>query len=389
MATRYNPADIIGLRYVEQASFDGGDPGSGYASLRAFDVSMTLEHEMLENMPQKSGYNRGPDPQIPAGKKGTLTFKLKCRRATSAEDSEWIKIASYCGLEASDTTSVSTTVDAGGVSGSSLAVVDESGFAANQFFMVLSGSGKAIRWITSTSSGSLSFTPAFGDYTPSSGDTVIGGYTLTPPTDRGEPDKYLTFEVYRGSGAGNAIKYTLTGCAGTCQIETTGVNTDPMMSFEFQIDSWETDDTGAGVTQAAFSGYDSVPVLGSPFFIDDDQTKIQDITFSPGHNLQPLLATEGDNGRCGWLYANFAPTAEITPYADEAWYDKLTAATEFSFFAEFPDPGGLRGWALIMPSAQAIGVSEDSTQNEHQSTKPSIIAVDPGASSALFGIGVL
>jgi hypothetical protein len=385
MAIRLNPVDVIGLQYVEQVSFAGGDPGSGYASLRAYDIAMTLEQNMLENKPQKSAYSRGPDSSIPAGKGGTLSFKLQMR-GSSVGEPQYLAIGKHCGLEVDDNTATSTSVGAGGTTGKVVELNSASGFEVGNAVLFTTSAGYEIRFIEGIATNDITLNCPFNT-DPTTGNPVAGIYTLTPPTDRGEPDKYFTFEVYRGSGSGNAMKYTLTGCAGMCKIETSGVSTNPMLSFEFQVDSW-TVEASAGLAQADDQEEDAIPMIGAPFYVDDDQYKIQDFAFDTGANLQPYTATEGANGRCGWLFSSFAPTIEITPYADVDWYSRLSAPSlNAEMFVENVNASG-EGFAVWAKNVQTISVSEEATENEHQSTKPGLQIVDPGAGLPLFAIGV-
>jgi hypothetical protein len=385
MAIRLNPVDVIGLQYVEQASFDAGDPGSGYAPLRAYDIAMTLEQNMLNNTPQKSEYSRGPDSSIPAGKAGTLSFKLQMRGASSGEP-QYLAIGKHCGLEVDDNTSTSTAVGVGGTSGKVVDFASDAGFSVGNAVKFTTSAGFEIRMLEDISIGGVTVNCPF-ETDPTTGDAIAGIYTLTPPTDRGEPDKYLTFVVYRGSGSGNGMKYTLTGCAGTCKMETSGVSTNPMLAFEFKIDSWSVE-ASSGLTQADDDENDAIPMIGSPFYLDDDQYKIQDFAFDTGANLQPYIATEGANGRCGWLFSSFAPTIEITPYADVDWYSRLSdPSLNAEFFLENINPSG-EGFAIWAKNVQTISVAEDATENEHQSTKPGLQIVDPGSGFPLFAIGV-
>jgi hypothetical protein len=204
---------------------------------------------------------------------------------------------------------------------------------------------------------------------------VTGLRTLVPPQDPGEPSSYLTFQVFVGAGADQTL-YTLTGCAGTMNIETIGVESVPMVTFEFMIDSWVITTPGSQVTWSADTQQTPYPVLGSDLWVNDTELKTEEIAFNPGQNMVPVTAFE-TNGRCGWRYLNSNPAPEIKPYADSAWYERLVNGVTFRLNFECIKDAD-EAWGLSVPAAEVVAVADEARSNDLQGNTPELVARDPG-----------
>jgi hypothetical protein len=205
------------------------------------------------------------------------------------------------------------------------------------------------------------------------GDSLyaVDGFVFAGPC---EPSKYLTFRVYQGDGD---LLWTCTGCAGTWKIDSVGANALPMISFEYQIDSWV---LTAAALAASTDTYSAVhPLLGDAIYLDNTALATAEFAFDPGVEMVPLSSYSGANGREGWFYKHSAPKIGIKPYFDIAWWTGMSAGTTYQL-AMTSIKNELSAWGVYAPAIQVVKLPEDAVEGI-VALKPEILVTDPGSST--------
>ncbi len=375
------PGDVIGLTWVDQASWAGGDPGAGYANLAAFDISLSPEISIVPQVVQRSSQHGGPEQGIIGGYGGKLSFKLPLRGKGSLSESDFISLASKCGFSLRN-----NAADVNAVTGGSTSTIigvdaDLAGYEIGDavFVSIAATSTNEIRFVSSierdkAGSGSTTLTvePNFTG-AAAANDDLLAIDTLVP--DHAEASEYLCFQVFYGE-SGSAEKYTLTGCAGTWKLGSTSANALPYVEFEFMCDSWVRAGT-ASYTPTADQGADPFPLLGDIFYIDDSAVAIDNLAFDPATKIQPYTATSGTNGRAGWLAHGEEPKVEFMPYYDSDWQGKLIAGTTFQAAFESVKSSS-NAWALYLPKCQLSSLSMENASNEHIGNKGDVMSLYAG-----------
>jgi hypothetical protein len=380
MAVRKIPIDIKGLKFVEQVSWAGGDPGAGYESLRAFDIKFDATKNMIVPGYQKPESCRGPDKAIGAGRGGTLTFKTYLRGGAGAE-SDFTKLAKYCGMTVKNNPDDLAEVVAGSAVGTLVVDANPTGYDVGDCVCCYDAVNTVcqLRFASSVDhnnpvgDSTITIEPNWIDI-PTATDDLYSTDTLTPAL--GEPAKYICFQAYSGQGATDRMLWTLTGCAGTFKIAATSADALPVVEWSYMVDNWVA--TEASTTQAADTYQPAHPLLGDPFYIGNTATKITSFGFDPGIKLAPYTATEGVQGRAGWLYHGTEPTLEFMPYHDIDWintYWELDAT--FQVMLESVKDAD-EAWAIYIPAVQVLKVSEEDAGNSHAGSKMEFLITDPG-----------
>jgi hypothetical protein len=376
------PIDLKGLAVVEQVSWAAGDPGVGYANVRAEEIKFEPTIEMHQPAFQKPEANRGPDAAIPGGKGGTLTYKIPLRGGKGAI-SEFVTVAQYFGASLNVGPAGVNKVKAGSAAGTLVALtVDIGAYVVGDAVMVGgTTTDTQIRFVSRVQDD----TPIVGDTTltiepnwaageiPVVTDTLYSIDTLVPAV--GEPSKYFTFQAYSGFDATDRHLYTMTGCVVTWKITTTGPNAIPMVEFTVMVDSWAS--TEANTTLGADGFNPAHPLLGDAFYIDNSAVKIASIEFDPGIRAAPFSATSGAEGRAGWLAHGEDPVLGFVPYWDSAWVTRWETPTMFEvMFESIKDTD--EAWALWCPNVQVLSVGQEDAGNSHLGAQMTLQVNDPG-----------
>jgi len=378
MAELNIPFDVRTVEFKEQVSWAAGDPGGDYEQIRAIDAVFTPAQSMITPPYQKSAGMLGPDPAIPAGKGGTLTFKTVLRGGNGIE-SLLSKLGRNCGLtrvaRAAGTDTKSATADTVVFEGATTTYKTGEGI-----FIYANSTAYQIRFVSRSQDGvpaldtTINTEPAFIT-NPVLSDPYYNLDTLTPAAaSLGEPAAYLAFKFVRGSGA-NVIQYLATGCAGTFKIVTSTANTLPMIEWTFQVDTWTA--TATALVQDPDLYNDGYPLLGSPCYINDTAAKIRSFAFDPALQLVPDECTEGTHGRQGWLYVSASPPVlEVELKHDLDWYTRWAAGTEVQFTLQSIKDTN-EAWAFHIPKLQVLDTQPQEI-NKHLGLKPSFQINDPG-----------
>jgi len=390
MAVRTIPIDIKGLEFKEQVSWAAGAPAAPYTSLKAFDIKFEPGKNMITPGYQKPEANRGPDAAIGAGKSGTLTFKTYLRGGAGAE-SDFIALAQHCGMALTNMPDDAGEVVAGCAAGTLLVDTTPTGYAIGDGVCCYDVTNTVcqIRFVSSidhnvpAGDATMTVEPNWADV-PTATDDLYATDTIVPRC--GEPLKYITFLAYSGSGATDRLLWTLTGCAGTFKIAATSADALPIVEWTYQVDTWVASEASTVVAVDAYQP--AHPLLGDYFYINDTATKIASFGFDPGTRLAPYTATEGDQGRAGWLYHGEDPTLEFMPYHDIDWINTYWEADlSFQVMLESIKDAD-ESWAIYIPSVQVLKVTEEDAGNSHVGSKMEFQINDPGKGSESTG-GVL
>jgi hypothetical protein len=380
MAVRLIPTDLKGLEFKEQVSWAAGAPAAPYTSLRAWDIKFEAGKNMIRPGYQKPEANRGPDAAIGAGKSGTLTFKTFLRGGAGAE-SDFMALAQFCGMALTNVPDDLGEVVAGSAAGTLIVDTQPSAYAVGDGVCCYDAvnTPTQIRFISRVQDnvpvGDATFDiePNWAT-TPTATDDLYATDTIVPAV--GEPSKYITFLAYSGQGATDRLLWTLTGCAGTFKILSTGADAGPVVEWTYLVDTWVASE---GSTTMGADAYDPVhPLLGDYFYMNNVATKIASFGFDPGTKLVPYVATEGLQGRAGWLYHGEDPTVEFMPYHDINWINTYwDADLAFQATLESIDDAN-EAWAIHIPSVQVLKVTEEDAGNEHVGSKMEFQINDPG-----------
>ncbi len=379
MAVRYIPTNIRGLKFVEQASWAGGDPGAGYTALKAFDIEFDPEQNTIEPEYQKPEANRGPDDLIAAGKGGTLTFKTYLRGGAGSE-SEFSLLAKNCGLDRNANDAVAD--DVASATASTL-VVDSATMTEITGDAVMvndTDTDTQIRFISRKQEGTpvgdttFAIEPNWSD-TPAASDDLLDIDTFTPRGSAlGEPTKYMTFQFYEGDGTTNRHLWTLTGCAGTFKISTVEANKVPILEWTYMVDAWSTAESNTADTADSYEP--AHPMLSSPVYIDDTETKIKSFSFDPGLQIAPMAYQGGTHGRAGRLYHASQPVLTFSTLWDVDYLSDWTTPTAFQFFTESIKDTD-EGWAFYAPSVM-IKKPAPTEIDSHKGMEMELVLTDPG-----------
>ena len=384
MAVLLIPSDIRGVEYKEQVSWAAGDPGGAYTGLRCFDAAFKAEQTMHEPGYQKPEGVTGPDPAIPGGKGGVLTFKTWLRGGNGAE-SEFSALAKNCGIDRNANAEDLTGVIAGSAAGT-LLIEDALPSEITGDGVLIDGAttDTQIRFISRKQAG----VPA-GDSTfdiepdwaagevPVVSDDINHLDTFSPRSSAlGEPVKYMAFKFYTGDGATNKHEFICTGCAGTWKLVSIGPNALPAVEWTYMVDSWVPAVVSTVYIADTFGT--ALPMLGCPVYIDNTETKISEFSFDPGIKLNPIPYQGGANGRAGWVYTGNDPLFEFTTLWDIDWLTGWTTPTTFQFMTQCIKSGVVdEAWALYIPAFQVMDPVTESVEGL-ESHKITALITDAG-----------
>lgn len=264
------PTDVRGLKFVEQASWAAGDPGSGYTSLRAKDIKFVPEVKTHFAEYQKSQPARGFDQPSIGGKGGKLTFQVPMRGGAATANSEFMLLAKNIGDYGQALTAIG---DGGTVSAPTFGAVDTwaPGYGVGIRINEAANEDVEVRFVGSVTSGATDTVNLSHDLSSVSGlgnsNTIkTSSITANPANIIGEPTKYLTFKFYEGSGSTNVIEWSLTGCVvSNWKLMSASVDTVPWVEFTVMCDSWST--AATALAQAADTWQTPYPLIGSPCHI--------------------------------------------------------------------------------------------------------------------------
>ena len=380
MAVRKIPIDIKGLEFVEQVSWAAGDPGAGHISLRAWDIKFEPTKNMITPGYMKPEANRGPDAAIGAGRGGTLTFKTYLRGGAGAE-SDFMALAQHCGMAMNNVPDDLGEVIAGSAAGTLLVDTQPSAYAVGDGVCCYDAVNTVcqIRFISRVQDnvpvGDATFDiqPDWADV-PAATDDLYATDTIVPAV--GEPAKYICFYAYSGQGATDRLRWVLEGCAGTFKIASTSADACPVVEWTYLVNDWTASENSTTLDADPYEP--AHPLLGDYFYVDDTATKIASFAFDPGTKLAPYTATEGTQGRAGWLYHGEDPTLEFMPYHDIDWINTYwdADATFQATLESIKDAD--ESWAIHIPAVQVLKVTEEDAGNSHVGSKMEFQINDPG-----------
>ena len=380
MTARKIPSDLAGIRHVEESTF-GTDPGSGYLTLlTAQNIKFTPAVSMHPVGYQKSSDMRGPDADVVGGKGGTLSFDMPlCTEGGS--EAPVMTMMKRCGMSITSVAAGTGDITGGDINGDTftVAVANIGNLAVGVAVMHVPQSGlPSLRFIDAKSgTATITFTVnASLQVKANAGDSWAAVDTIKASS--GTPGAYNTFLVYQGQGSTDRLCWTLSGCAGTFKINTTDANALPMVSFEFQVDTWA--DSEANLARAAYAGNAPVPLLGDQLLINGTATDTRSVGLDPAMAMSPIPATSGTNGRSGFFYSGSEPNVEIAPLHDTAWLTKLEAGTTFDLMFSSVT-SSTNAWGFWCPKTQ-VSSYETADSDGLLRGGMKFRVLDPGADAA-------
>lgn len=366
-------SDVRGLDFAEESTFST-DPGS-HTAIRAFDIEFEPARRFHDVMHAKSEAFRGPDARVPGGKGGSLRFKMYLR-SKSGTESAALSLMKRCGATLASCAAKASKVTGGTGSTITLLDADASDISVGMAVYHIPASGtNSVRFVKrkQSSGGTTTLTlNAATTTTPTNGDSLAAIDTITPTA--GDPAKTFSFCVYVGDSAGDTIKWTLTGCTGRWSLDTIEAGALPVVSFEFQVDSYSYS-TGS-LTQSADTMDAARPVLGDKLYYGGSAVDIRSLSFDPRLEFGAIDATSGSNGRQGWTFFGTSPAATITPLYDSAHLDDLEACTMRDAMFE-STYSSTSAWAWWISGAY---IDEAKAQNSNGLVRNeiSLVGRDPG-----------
>jgi len=152
---------------------------------------------------------------------------------------------------------------------------------------------------------------------------------------------------------GDDFEWLLQGLMGTVQLEALTARGLGMLGFTYQVDRVNHKSTKASLPAAA-DAFPNPPVaVRAPCWINGVQTMITEFSFDLGNDVQPKLATEGDQGRYGWAVVGQARAASAKVYYSADVIDLYQAGTKFPVFF-FVENGPGNVMAVYIPAAQIV-----------------------------------
>lgn len=317
---------VQGLDYAEESAFSV-DPGS-HTAVRAFDIEVSPERAFYDVLHAKSEAFRGPDARVAGGKGGTLKFKAYLRNKNGAEAAV-LSLMKRMGATLSSCAAKSQKITGGSANTVTMLDADAADLSVGMalYHTPTTGAG-SVRFIkrVQSSGGTTTITVnANWAQTPVNLDSLAAIDTITPTA--GDPAKTFSFSAYQGSGAGDTIKWTFTGCTGKWSLDTVEAGGLPVVSFEFSADAYVAG-TG-GLTQGADAMDPARPILGDSFLLGGSAVDVRSLSFDPRQEYAAIQAVSGSNGRSGWIHHGTSPRVVITPLHDADHFTGRDSVTQY------------------------------------------------------------
>lgn len=352
----------LGALWVKAESTFSTDPdtdGSSYLMVPAEGISVTLAKPPIEREVMRSGLGQSIS-STPGQKGGTVSFIVPLHGLATAAASAvaavldpWLQaLLEACGLLVISGTGTAVTG-----SGSTTTVIDvtsAAGITAGTLVMI----GGEVRLVTAVDTGAtpdnitvtpaLSAIPTAATVVYSSASAVIDNAGTYEPTTAAFAWQHDGDEV------------TLLGCAGTVKIEPYDAGARPMLSFEFQVNTWANTTNKVSLPSSVtfrsplLAKRSSGDTTGSALFWGSTATPLASSKtgFDPALTLSPKPAVEGIEGRIGWVVTAEAAMFDVTPYsAQSTYYTDYEAATNRTAVLQLGNAGGA-----------AFGVASQQTQ---------------------------
>ncbi len=359
MTERKILAHLGAVTIEEEITFET-DPASSPVRIRlARNIAAKLGQTMIPVEGQKSSDMRGPDPQVVAGKSGTIAFEVPLF-TVDATESPIIAILKRMGMELRSTTASAGTVTGG--TSTTIEMADADAATAGLDAAVAANIGKAVHHDSAAGTNSVRFVESIAEATGTTTITVNGAFTSTPVSGDGvlamdvvipkggDPDKTFSINAYLGEGSTNRLKLQCTGCAGTWKLVSVGPKNLPAIAFEFQISKWVKSEASLAQTDAA--GNRPRSILGAIMLVDGVAMKTRVVEFDPGITVEEIESFN-ENGRQGWNHADSVPVLGFTPLHDIDWITKWEDETTFDWMIQ-RIYGDTDAWALWCPEVQVV-----------------------------------
>lgn len=257
-------------------------------------------------------------------KGGTVKFKTGIPGNSTAGASTVAAVAQQWFKECLEGCGLASNADTGTVvsgAGSTTTVVDVSSAAAIEVgnFVMISGE---VRMVTAVDTGAtpdnITVTPALSG-APANAVVVYAGVKFS--TSDGDPGT-VTFVA-----KGDNTLYRFLGCKGTAKLEDVEAGKRPMISWEFQVDTWDTTEPSNTFPSPILTNHIKTATGGAVLW-GTTATVTAGFTFDQGRTLQEKASVAGTQGRSGWVVAQEKPTASLKPYRSTSYATDFAAETE-------------------------------------------------------------
>lgn len=342
----------LGALWVAPESTFSTDPdtdGSDYRMVPAEGVTVTLTKPPIEREVMRPGLGQSIS-STPGQKGGMVSFSVPLHGLATAGASgvaavidPWLDaLLDACGYSVIVGTGTAVTG-----SGSTTTVVDvtsAAGITAGTLVMI----NGQIRLVTAVDTGStpdnITVTPALSG-APAAADVVYAsvGAAVTSSGSY-EPAATAAF-VWKH----DQDEVTLLGCAGTLKVDPYDAGTRPMLTFEFQVNSWANTSNKSSVPSSVtyrsplLAKRSAGDTTGSCLLWGSTATPLASSKtgFDPALTLSPKPSVEGIEGRIGWAITNEAAMFDVTPYsAQSTYYTDYEAGTNRTAVLQLGNAGG-------------------------------------------------
>jgi hypothetical protein len=353
-------------------SVDPDSDGSDYLHMLAEGVEATFTHAPIERDVARPGLLQSI-ASVPGQKGGTISFKTPIHGLATAGAATvaavmdpWLQtLFEACGYTVAENTGTAVIGSPTGTTTTTVVEVDSAAAITAGAMVMIDGQVRLVTAVNTTGTDTITVTPALSS--APAGATVVyacGGAVLVSGSAY-EPTTCAF--VFKHDGT----EVTALGCAGTVKIDSFDAATRPMLSWEFQVNTFDTTSNKSSVPTAAATARTNLlakrstgATTGSALFYGSTATALATsrTMFDPGLTLSPKPSVNGIEGRIGWAITDEAAKFEVTPYnAQSTYWTAYAAGTIATTVVQLGNAGGA-----------AFGIAAQSTQIESLPTEQDV-----------------
>jgi len=344
----------LGALWVAPESTFSTDPdtdGSDYRMVPAEGITWSPSKPPIEREVMRSGLGQSIS-STPGQKGGTVSFSVPLHGLATAGASgvaavidPWLDaLLDACGYSVAAGTGTAVIAVPTGTTTTTVVEVDSAvGITAGTLVMI-GGEVRLVTAVNTAGTDTITVTPALSS--APAGATVVYASVSAGVTSSGnyEPTATAAF-VWKH----DQDEVTLLGCAGTLKVEPYDAGTRPMLSFEFQVNSWANTTNKSSVPSSVtyrsplLAKRSAGDTTGSCLLWGSTATPLASSKtgFDPALTLSPKPSVNGIEGRIGWAITNEAAMLDVTPYsAQSTYYDDYEAATNRTAVLQLGNAGG-------------------------------------------------
>lgn len=321
----------LGALWVKAEATFSTDPdtdGSSYAMVPAEGVTVTLTKPPIEREVQRSGLGQSIS-STPGQKGGTVAFKIPLHGLATAGASgvaaaldPWLDaLIKACGYSVNLDTGTAVIAVPTGTTTTTVVEVDSAATITVGTLVMIAGEIRLVTATNTAGTDTITVTPALS--AAPAGATVVYA-SATALIDDADYEPTTCAFAWKHNGD----EVTLLGCAGTLKVEPYDAGTRPMLSLEFQVNSWANTtnktDVPTSVTYRSplLAKRNSGDTTGSCLLWGSTATPLASSKtgFDPALTLSPKPSDSGIEGRIGWAVTNEAAMFDVTPYSAQSTY---------------------------------------------------------------------